>query len=293
MPAGQQEVSGLSNYFDGYYYKHQKGSQTLCLIVGKSNSEKFIQVITNDFSVKVPFQKGNHFSKKGVVLDIETKGFSLIGKIRYGELAPIKYDIMGPFRFFPMECRHGIISMRHRLNGKVILNGEVMDFTGGTGYIEKDSGRSFPSSYTWIQANEFVKCRSKFKPESDPCSIMAAVAKIPFMGMYFRGCICVIQYRGREYRLATYLGVRVISCTPCRIVLKQGKYWLEIRIKKHESHKLRAPQDGEMTRTILEAASCRAEFIFGVRGRCLFHLYSENASFEWESESMSACQCEG
>lgn len=116
----------MDNYFDGYYYKHQKGNHTLCLIAGQSASEKFIQVITNDFSEKVPFTKGN------------------------------------------------------------------------------------PSSYLWIQANDFQM----------PCSIMAAVADIPFFGLHFRGCICIIQCMGREYRLATYLGVRVLLCTRNRLVLQ-------------------------------------------------------------------------
>lgn len=262
----------MSNYFNGYYFKHQKEDQVLCIIAGYSNSEKFIQVITKDFSVQVPYTKGNAFWRKGAILDIDTPGFSLKGEIRYKNLSPIKYDIMGPFRFFPMECRHGIISMYHRLEGKVLLNGEIIDFTGGTGYIEKDSGRSFPSSYVWVQANDFSK----------PCAIVTAVAKIPFCGLHFRGCICVIQYQGREYRLTTYLGVRVLVCTKDRIILKQGKYRLEIRIKNPNGHDLSAPMDGEMTRTIVEAASCEAEFCFYIKDKLEFCLCSQHAGFEFE-----------
>lgn len=264
----------MGNYFEGYYYKHQKDNQTLCIIVGQAGSEKFIQVITNGFSEKVPYTEGNMFSKKGIILDIQTPYLVLTGKIRYSELCPIKYDIMGPFRFFPMECRHGVISMYHRLKGKVLLNGEEIDFTGGRGYMEKDSGKSFPSSYTWIQANDF----------SEPCSIMASVASIPFCRFHFQGCICVIQYRGKEYRLATYLGVRILSCTPKRIVLKQGRYRLEIRIHSPKGHKLSAPKNGEMTRTILENPSCPAEFLFYIREKRVFYLHSEHASFEYERE---------
>lgn len=122
--------------------------------------------------------------------------------------------------------------MKHTLKGAVMLNGERIDFSGGTGYIEKDSGRSFPSEYTWIQANDF--------PED--ASIMAAAAKIPFLGMHFQGCICIIQYQGIEYRLATYLGVKIVKCTPNRILLKQGKYALKIRIKNENSRELAAPK---------------------------------------------------
>lgn len=259
-------------YFEGYYYKHQKGNQTLCIIEGRTASEQFIQVITNDFSVQLPYKKGSIFSKKGIILDIQTPDFTLSGKLRYRELCPIKYDIMGPFRFFPMECRHGIISMYHRLEGKVQLNGEVIDFTGGRGYIEKDSGKSFPSSYVWVQANDFA----------EPCSIMASVASIPFLGFRFRGCICVIWYRGKEYRMATYLGVRVLACTPERLILKQGRDRLEIRIRNPKGHPLSAPKNGKMARKIIETPSCEADFVFSRKGKKLFRLCSGHASYEYE-----------
>lgn len=270
----------MKNYFEGYYFKHQKGDDTLCLIVGQSNSEKFIQVITNDFSKKLSFTednddffvKGSFFSSKGIILNLKAEGFSLTGKIRYREISPIKYDIMGPFRYFPMECQHGVISMFHRLEGRVILNGKEIDFTNGKGYIEMDSGCSFPSSYVWIQANDFEK----------PCSIMVSVANIPFYGLHFRGCICVIQYRGKEYRLATYLGVKVILCTKNRIILKQGKYVLDIRVQGKNGQSLAAPINGEMERTIIENASCPAEFSFYEKEKLIFRLKTRHASFEYE-----------
>ncbi|MDO5417789.1 MAG: tocopherol cyclase family protein [Lachnospiraceae bacterium] len=275
----------MRKYFKGFYFKHQKSDQTLCLIAGQADTGRFIQIITNDFSAKVPWTKGNHFSRKGIRLNIRTPRITLTGTIRYGRFSPIRYDIMGPFRFLPMECRHGIISMRHRLYGSVRLNGKTIDFTDGVGYIEMDSGCSFPSSYLWIQANEFISRTANVCVQSEVqseagCSIMAAAASIPFCGLHFRGCICVIQYEGKEYRLATYLGVRVVLCTENRLILKQGRYRLDIRMKSRNARRLSAPAQGKMTRRILEAASCPAEFAFYVDGICRFHLYAPRASLE-------------
>ena len=54
--------------------------------------------------------------------------------------------------FLPgMECSHGVISMTHALEGALSINGRTLDFTGGTGYIETDRGRSFPHAYLWAQ----------------------------------------------------------------------------------------------------------------------------------------------
>ena len=172
----------MKEFFEGYYYKHQKGDETLCIIAGKAGTSRFIQVITEKQAWQVPFTEGNKFTTGGIRLAIETPELSLKGEIRYENLTPLGTDIMGPFRFFSMECSHGVISMGHRLSGKVELNGKTIDFTGGKGYIEMDKGRSFPSAYTWVQANDFADALQ------EDCSIMAAVAKIPFFGLHFRGC---------------------------------------------------------------------------------------------------------
>jgi hypothetical protein len=51
---------------------------------------------------------------------------------------------MGPYAFVPfMECYHGILSMDHKINGQLIIHDEIIDFTGGKGYMEKDWGQSF------------------------------------------------------------------------------------------------------------------------------------------------------
>lgn len=262
----------MSERFEGYYHKHQKDGNTLCLVVGHSGREEFIQIITQDASYQVPVIGTNQFSKDGVKLNIRTEAVCLKGEIAYGELSPIRYDIMGPFAHLPMQCRHGIISMKHTLAGGVSLNGQDIDFTGGTGYIEMDAGRSFPKSYVWVQSNDF----------DEDCSIMASVADIPFCGFHFRGCICVIHYQGKEYRLATYLGVRVLACTEEQIALQQGKYRFEIEIPRSGGHPLRAPNRGEMNRTILERAACPARFRFFHGKETVFDLASPHTSFEYE-----------
>jgi len=179
---------------------------------------------------------------------------------------------MGPFKFFPMECRHAIISMRHALSGVLTLNGDELDFTGGVGYIESDSGRSFPSGYAWVHSGDFAR----------ECSVMASVARIPFYGLRFWGCICVVWLNGREYRLATYRGVKILRCEPDCIELKQGKYRLEITTSAHGGHKLPAPRSGKMSRLIRESISVPARFIFTEKNRSLLDEKSKHASYEYE-----------
>ena len=277
-----------SNQFEGWYFKHQASSKSLAIISGKSLDSAFILVITDCNSYLIPYPlKDYHkseshqafhirigdsiFTHAGIAININHPDLTLAGEIAYSNLIPIEYDIMGPFRFFPMECRHGVVSMNHNLKGTVILNGERLDFADGKGYIESDSGRSFPKWYTWVQCNAF---------DSD-VSIMASVARIPFYGLRFWGCICVVWLNGREYRLATYEGVKIVRCERGIVELKQGKYRLSIFVEKHDGHVLPAPQSGIMSRFIRETLAIPARFRFMEGDCCLFDGASDYASYEY------------
>jgi len=283
-------MSPYKNRFEGWYFKHQAGGKSLALIPGRGADGAFVWVITDDgaYHIRYPLYDyhkrhvgpgifnlkigGNTFSPSGVTVDIHRPGLTLIGEIAYSNITPIGSDIMGPFKYFPMECRHGIVSMSHLLNGEIILNGEKQSYTHGKGYIESDSGRSFPSEYTWVHCNDFAVA---------DCSIMASVARIPFYGLRFWGCICVVWINGREYRLATYKGVKILRCEPGAMTLKQGKYQLDITAQPREGHQLPAPRNGKMSRFIRENLSCPAQFLFTEGDRCLFDGRSNYASYEY------------
>lgn len=272
--------------FEGWYFRHQKGGDSIAFIPGRTENTSFVQVISpaGSWQFDMPglsvnrgvIRTGNClFSRRGCKIDLP----GIRGKIRYGEFTPLHSDIMGPFRFFPMECRHGIISMAHPLSGSLFLDGTVHSFDGGTGYTEKDSGTSFPRSYLWMQCSDF--------PE--PCSIMVSVAHIPFCGMSFPGCICAIVYRGCEYRLATYGGVRIHAVSAEHLCLSQGKLLLEIDMKPSpSSHPLRSPVQGKMSGTIRENCNAAVSARLWDHGRPVFSLHSSHAAYEYAPDKRTA-----
>jgi tocopherol cyclase len=281
------------SYFEGWYFKHQSTSNAVAFIPGVNFNEQgeknaFIQVITRDtsFQINYPYSSfrvcrhrpalrigDNVFSDKGVRINIRDSNINCHGTIKYASLSPLKSDIMGPFRFIPfMECNHGVISMKHSLTGSLTLNGEEIDLDGGHGYIEKDWGTSFPASYLWVQCNRFTE---------PSCSIMVSIAKIPFAGFHFQGCIGVINFKGKEYRLATYNGVKLIRYSEKGFIIKQGEYVLEVEILSKSPQQLLAPQLGVMTRMIRENTSCRAHFRFYRRNALVLDLQSDEAGYEY------------
>lgn len=274
----------MNQYFKGYYYKHHIGDRMLAFIPGYSDQGAFIQVITEKQSYYISYplsayhQHGNHvsigknsFSLKGCRISIDRNELLLKGKFRYKNTTSIAYDIMGPFAIFPMECKHTVLSLGHDIEGVVSLNGESISFTGGKGYIEGDRGKSFPKSYTWVQCNDF----------GNNSSIMASSAKIPFLGFNFTGCIAVAYIKGKEYRLATYKGVKIIENSKKRLELLQGKYRLVIEPKEQNGYPLYAPKQGRMSRIIHENPLCEVSFKFFINNSMVFSKTSKNASFEF------------
>lgn len=275
----------FKKFFEGWYFKHQNDTQTIAIIPGISVSEAFIQIITDErsYNVNFPknkFSKGNHhvqignniFSKNEIKLDIETENLVVKGQLFYHSLTPLNSDIMGPFRFLPMPCRHGIISMHHKIDSQIAVNNKLFEFIGGTGYIEKDSGISFPKNYTWIQSNAF----------DEKCSIVAAIADIPVLSFNFQGLICAVYYRGSQHVIATYNGGKILRCSENKIIVCNRDLHLEIDISPHKNaHNLAAPINGNMVNVIKEAPSCQANFKFFRYGKCIFDLASSKASFEF------------
>lgn len=281
------------NYFEGWYFKCRNSTDTIAFIPGVrmgKNGQKsaFVQAIGRDGSHWFPYPYEefsadskalhvrvgeNEFSEQGMKLCLREKGISITGEVGFGGFLPISYDIMGPFSLLPlMECHHGVVSMRHVLQGGVVWNNEICSLDGGCGYIEKDWGSSFPSSYLWTQC-------------SDQADVMVSIANIPFCGMNFTGCICSIFYKGKEYRLATYLGGKAVRWCRDGFELKQGNYTLTGSFDPGHGFHLAAPRQGEMARTIHENAACYGRYRF-LDGECLiFDMASDRASFEFADEN--------
>lgn len=277
--------------FYGWYLKCQSDIQTLAVIPAVHSAGRkrtcSIQIITDSDAWTVPFTtdvfqqtKGNifieenKFGKKGIHLAIHTSQLTIKGRLDFGPLCPLKYDIMGPFALAPfMECRHSVWSMRHSVRGNMYINGQKYSFHNARGYWEGDQGRSFPKEYIWTQC---------FFSEG---SLMLSVADIPMVGIHFTGVIGVILWQGKEYRIATYLGARVDLIQNNMVRVIQGDLELYTQLLETSEYPLRAPAKGDMVRTIHESASCRAFYRFCIKGCTLFAFETNRASFEFEYSS--------
>ena len=278
----------MHSYFYGWYYRCQSDTQTLAIIPSvhktKDGNHCAIQLIMDAEAFHVPFPYrdfrkdrsqieigSNRFGDEGIHLDIHTPELHAIGDLRFGPFSPLRYDIMGPFRYVPfMQCRHSVFSMKHTVHGEISINGMPYIFRDATGYMEGDRGHSFPKEYIWTQCSF---------PEG---SLMLSVADIPFGPFRFTGIIGIVHLHGKEYRIATYLGAKPVRITPGKIIVRQGNFTLTIEPEAFSGHPLQAPVGGAMHRTIYEHPSCKVYYRFEINRKTLLELDAPNAAFEYE-----------
>eukprot|EP00658_Telonema_sp_P-2_P013290 TRINITY_DN15033_c0_g1_i1.p1 TRINITY_DN15033_c0_g1~~TRINITY_DN15033_c0_g1_i1.p1 ORF type:complete len:460 (+),score=76.41 TRINITY_DN15033_c0_g1_i1:229-1608(+) len=158
----------------------------------------------------------NHFSLHGLTVDLP--GIAN-GSLQFSPAIPwpvtvISPGVMGPFAWAPwMECSHGVLSLSHRVDGRIQLNerhgGRRLEFSEGDGYVEKDRGTHFPQTWVWLQSNSF---RSGRGWERSEVSLSASIGRVPVplvgrrLGIAFPGFIVGLMLNGTLYRFTTYTG---------------------------------------------------------------------------------------
>ncbi len=281
-----QGSQGLSDYFEGWYFKNVSKDlkHAVAFIPGISLSDdphSFVQFIdgingktayfryeTQDFaSDKHRFLTKigrSEFSSEEISLDLQNDKWKIEGKLQYEGLVRLPKSIlmpgiMGWYSYVPsMECNHGVVSLDHGITGSVSVNGTVYDFTGGNGYIEKDWGVSFPESWLWLQCNNF---------DSPGTSIMISVAKIPWRGRYFIGLISFLLAGGKTEIFATYnnssvVSLRQITEKTTEIIIRRRRKRLTVTVTKSSSGSIVAPVQGKMSNMIRESIDSDVSFTY-------------------------------
>lgn len=237
-------------FFEGWYFKHQSDEHTLILIPAFHRSKNgqesaSLQIILDDISHWLTFpsrefsadphrlyvQIGqNIFSEKGCRLHLDLPGIKIRGHLRYGSFHAPKRSLMGPFRALPLPCFHEVLSLFHSLRGLITVNGRLWDFSGASGYLEKDWGNSFPASYLWLQCS--------WQEPASRASVMLAIADLNTLPHPLTACAGLVLHQGRQYRLSTYQGARLTHRGGRRIALRQGPYLLQVILPGDLKHPL-------------------------------------------------------
>lgn len=270
------------HYFEGWYFKlidkNQENVLSIIPGISKGNETKddhaFIQIFNGNTGstnyIRFPIDEfsynkktffisiqNNHFSRENLYLNLKQNDISIKGNINFYNIVPYPKTlkspgIMGYYSYIPfMECNHGIVNIHHEIQGKIYINEQPLDLTGGFGYVEKDWGTSFPQSWIWIQCNHFSHSNISF---------MFSIAKIPWFNSTFTGFIAFLKLENDFYNFATYNKSTITRLTYdekiLSVTLDNNKYTLEVQVQLSQiKGELKAPKLGKMNRNIKESMS--------------------------------------
>ena len=259
------------NYFFGKYYKFiSNDGYVFALIISHANEGDMLQLVTSNKSYFIDDTKSVSIDENIIDINIHEDDISIVGKLTLGDLHPLKKKVMGPFSYLPMQCRHEIYSMYHSLFGTLKVNEKDISFNNGIGYIEGDSGSSFPDRYIW------------YNSVASDITVTLAIATIPLLGfIHFKGILCFIKTKNDEYRLCTYNFAKVKVISNKQIIIKKNKYKFILDISDTGGHNLKAPDKGNMTRYIKENLCIPTKYKFQYKDNIIIEKEDEISSLEY------------
>lgn len=217
------------NFFEGWYFKivDKNNSHKFAFIPGialgenSKQNHSFIQVVDGkdiDYKYLKFKQDSFRFDNNNLKIHVSSNMFSLEkislflhyqnknttkhikGILNFKNLSKWPDSILNPgsmgfynYLLF-MECYSQVCSLDGDIEGCLEIDGEIIDFTGGKVYIEKNWGKSFPKSWVWIQSNSF---------ENKSVSVTCSLATIPFPIKDFRGFLIGVTINGQFISFTT------------------------------------------------------------------------------------------
>ena len=265
-------------FFEGWYFKlvNADENKRYAIIPGVilgDHAHSFIQVLdgvagkTAYYSFPLDAFKAskqkfevqiaeNYFSSESIYLNLENETDSISGSLQFSRVThwPVSLfspGVMGWYSWVPyMECYHGVLSFNHLISGYLQISGDIVDFSNGRGYIEKDWGQSFPEAWIWFQTNHF--------PAGQTC-LTASIAIIPWLHNSFTGFIVGLWHQNQLYRFATYTGAKienlVVKAHSIDWSIRDSKYQLTMKAQQAPGGQLLGPSKIEMGKRVEETLS--------------------------------------
>lgn len=304
-------------FFEGWYYKliSAGGTERYAIIPGiilGSDGHAFVQVLngatgqsayhrypiedfwasTKEFNITIG---PNRFRRDQIHLDIDRTDGQVSGELRFHNLTrwPVTLlspGIMGWYAWVPaMECYHGVVSLNHTISGSLHLDGKLVDFDQGLGYIEKDWGQSFPSAWVWFQTNHF---------SGENTCITASVAIIPWIGQAFPGFIIGFWHNNLLYRFATYTGAKTeeLAVTDQSVdwTVGDGTHRLQMKAARAQGGLILGPTRVEMGKRVHETLNATVDVRLSTQdGQVLFSGQGRHAGLEVHGDLEKLLQLSG
>lgn len=227
------------------------------LVDAQKNTLNYFRFAPNDFHssrnvLRVKIDQ-NNFSYHRLNLSLKNNDTQVLGSLNFTKITRwsdncLMPGSMGLFNHCKsMECYTQVCILDGLLNGSLWIDGKKVDFSGGTVYMEKNWGKSFPQAWLWCQSNNFADKRAAFT---------LSYAKVPFKGLRFKGLLAALAVDGKLYKFTTMNTSKIkLRCfdNQLKAVLISPMYALSLRIIPGSFVDCAAPETGDMSGSVQES----------------------------------------
>ncbi len=131
---------------------------------------------------------------------------------------------------------------------RVQVGDDIIDFTGGKVYVEKNCGKSFPKSWIWVQSNSF---------DVEQISFTCSIGRVPFMFGSFSGFLVALNIGEKFYSFTTInKSTMKIKRGNSDVEIFFRRKNLELKVKTHSKKNMfmqcMGPKDGQMVPLVEE-----------------------------------------
>ncbi len=225
--------------------------------------------------------EGNIISEERIYVDLTSRGLSLKIDLVGSDLPRFSdrfhaMNVMGILGQMPqLPCYHHLIHMDLPVNGHISWSGNTYNFKNASAYMEKDWGRSFPSTWHWIQRSSFQDCEG----------VLSAVAShVPFGKLKVPAGMAALQIDGEQYFWSSAWGhTWNFDSGEKRSIYRflNARHILELEVEAGVSAPLIAPIKGAMERTIYESINSSVHLqVRQTGGRTIHESRTQNAGYE-------------
>lgn len=275
-PLDLKRLNQNSAFFIGWYNKFSdKNKSTYVVIAGffkekrskpkafiqyfnnSDSSSKYLTYTLNECEIDIEKQKisigPNSISLNQIKLNLSSiKIIFNITKINAYKYKGLGKNILGPLHYIPLvECKHSILNIRGEFEGTISHKNNEVDVKGLC-YQEKDWGKSFPSKYFWIHADNF---------DTPAVSFQFAYAKTKWLLFKPKVYIGFLEVNNQIINLNklgnTKIHIEQLTESKVEIILTKNKYIISIMLISGNPISLKGPINGIMNKNIGESLTSK------------------------------------
>lgn len=222
-------------------------------------------------------ETGVHFgqsviNKENIILDVQNAEGALSGHLELEHVVDLNRSflqpgMMGIYKYVPfMEFYQEVVVLRASTVGVINVDGEEVDFTGGSCYIQKQWGSKFPNIWVWAQCSGF--------DDANDTTLTLGIARLKVLFNYYTAFTIPIYYNEQVEIFSNYNGGQIAKLYRYKgylhLIITQKDKLLDVKIYGRDELECISSKETHGIRDVYECDKVKMEVKISEKGNMLW-----------------------